>query len=153
MNPKGRPVGRRSTERLRYFLIMALGVTVACEVDRPPVPYPPPPPKQAAALYSRLRVRNVGSFPIRELIVMFPTDQLRFGDVEGGATTRYLDVPKGVYRYAALRHSWQGRPVTEPVDDWLGETPFPVGSFTYQLRAEPYGDAGVVFLLDVLRER
>jgi hypothetical protein len=141
-----------SSGRARHAFIVALAVTVGCNVDQAPVPDPPPPPGPVAVPHSRLRVRNVGSFAIRELIVVFPNLKLRFGDVKEGATTRYLDVPTGVYRYAALRHSWEGRAMTQPVTDWLGERPYSAGSFTYVLRAEPYGDGGMVFLLDVLRD-
>jgi hypothetical protein len=135
--------------RVGCLLIVALAVS-ACNVDQSPVPDPPPSPKPSPAPHSRLRVRNVGSRAIRELIVMFPNLELRFGDVEKGVITGYVDVPSGVYRYAALRHSWQGRAITQPVIDWH-ENPYPVGSYTYLLRVEPYGDGGMVFLLDVLR--
>jgi hypothetical protein len=94
----------------------------------------------------------VGTVTIRELVVMFPFDTVPFGDIKGGATTRYMNVPLGVYRYAALRHSWNGRLIVQPVVDWLGEMPLPIGSFTYQVRIEPYGDGGMVYVLDVLRD-
>ena len=135
-----------------YVVIVVLAVTAGCNVDHSPVPNPPPPPRPRAAAHSRLRVRNVGPLSIHELIVVFPTLKLRFGDVGKGATTGYVDVPTGVYRYAALEHSWEGRAITQPVIDWLGERPYPAGSFTYVLRAEPYGDGSRVFLLDILRD-
>jgi hypothetical protein len=140
-----------SPKRVGYLLIVALALT-GCNVDQPPVPNRPPLPKPATAPHSRLRVRNVGSLAIRELIVMFPSMKVRFGDVEKGATTRYVDVPSGVYRYAALRHSWEGRAIMQSVIDWHGERPYPVGLYTYLLRVEPYGDGGTVFLVDVLRD-
>jgi hypothetical protein len=144
-------IGRESLNRVRY-LIAVLALTVGCGVDRPPVPKPLPSRKPAAAPHSRLRVRNVGTIAIRQLIVRLPNDELRFGDIESGATSVYLDVLHGVYSYAAFRHSWEGRTITEPVIDWISEKPYSVGSFTYQLRLEPYGEGAVVFLLDVLRE-
>ena len=153
MNPKGAPkLG--SLNRLRYCVIVAFALTVGCNVDPPIPPNLPPPPKPAGAPHSRLRVRNVGSLAIRELVIMFPYEDVRFGDVGNGTTTRYLDVPRGVYSLAAIRHSWgpQGRPITQGVTDWLGERPLPVGDFTYELRAEPYGDGSIVYLLGILRE-
>jgi len=152
MNPKGAPkLG--SLNRLRYCVIGAFALIVGCNVDPPIAPNLPPPPKPAGAPHSRLRVRNVGSLAIRELVIMFPYEDVRFGDVGNGTTTRYLDVPRGVYSLAAISHRWEGRVIPGgAVTDWLGERPLPVGDFTYELRAEPYGDGSIVYLLGILRE-
>ena len=88
MNPKGAPkLG--SLNRLRYCVIGAFALIVGCNVDPPIAPNLPPPPKPAGAPHSRLRVRNVGSLAIRELVIMFPYEDVRFGDVGNGTTTRY----------------------------------------------------------------
>ena len=80
-----------SQKRTSYVLLVVLALT-GCNVDQWPVPNPPPPPKPVAAFQSRLRVRNVGSLPIRELIVLFPNLRVQFGDVEKGETSKYVDV-------------------------------------------------------------
>ena len=39
---------------------------------------------------ARLRIANVGSAPIRNLTVLFPEEQVHFGDVAVGATSTYV---------------------------------------------------------------
>jgi hypothetical protein len=87
------------------------------------------------ALPARLKIANVGSIPIRNLTVLFPEDQVRFGDVGVGETSKYVDVAHGVYRYAAYRFEHGGALVNQPVIDWVGEEPMRGEAFTYQLAA------------------
>ncbi|MEW5938529.1 MAG: hypothetical protein AB1750_02600, partial [Chloroflexota bacterium] len=82
---------------------------------------------------SRLRIVNSGSFNIKNLVVRFPEDQIEFGDVPAGATTEYVDVPNGVYRYAAYQLEVDGEIVTQPVVDFIGEEPMSGTLFTYTL--------------------
>jgi len=82
---------------------------------------------------SRLRITNVGDTPIRNLTVLFLEDQVPFGDVAVGETSKYVDVPHGVYQYAAYRLEIDGALVTQPVIDWVGEEPMHGESFTYSL--------------------
>ena len=84
---------------------------------------------------ARLRITNVGDMPIRNLTVLFPEDQVHFGDVAVGETSRYVDVPHGVYHYAAYRLEIDGALVTQPVIDWVGDEPMQGESFTYSLAA------------------
>src|SRR5262245_2319406 len=100
---------RPRLQPVHYVLIAVLDLVIALvlltgrwSADLP-VANPPPPVAPVATPHSRLRVRNVGSLPIRELVVFFPDESLRFGDIAAGAMSKYLDVPSGVYRYAALR--------------------------------------------------
>jgi hypothetical protein len=86
---------------------------------------------------SRLRIRNGGSFPATKLTVLFPMDQIDFGDVAPGATTAYRPVPNGVYRYAAYRLEVDGQIVTQPVIDWVGEVPMDGTAFTYTIALDP----------------
>jgi len=80
----------------------------------------------------------VGSAPIRNLTVLFPEEQVHFGDVAVGATSTYVDVQHGVYRYAAYRLEVDGTLVTQPVIDWVGEEPMEGQSFTYSLAVDLY---------------
>jgi hypothetical protein len=84
---------------------------------------------------ARLRITNVGDMPIRNLTVLFPEDQVHFGDVAVGETSRYVDVPHGVYHYAAYRLEIDGALITQPVIDWVGEEQMQGESFTYSLAA------------------
>ena len=134
-------------------MIGAFALIVGCNVDPPIAPNLPPPPKPAGAPHSRLRVHNVGSLAIRELVIMFPYEDVRFGDVGNGTTTKYLTFPEGSIHWRRLATggkvaSCRGGAVT----DWLGERPLPVGDFTYELRAEPYGDGSIMHLLGILRD-
>jgi hypothetical protein len=85
---------------------------------------------------SRLRVANKGSVPIQELTLLFPKDQISFGNVAAGATTPYRDVPNGVYRYSAFRFTIGGATVNQPVIDWVGEEPMDGKAFTYHIDAD-----------------
>ena len=87
---------------------------------------------------ARLRIANVGSAPIRNLTVLFPEEQVHFGDVAVGATSTYVDVQHGVYSYAAYRLEVDGTLVTQPVIDWVGEEPMEGQSFTYSLAVDLY---------------
>src|SRR5688572_33145761 len=106
MKPSALKLG--GLNRVRYSVIVAFAVNLGCNVDPPVLPNLPPSPKPSATPQSRLRVRNLGSLAIRELVIVFPQEEVRFGDVESGTTTRHLDVPGGVYSLAAIRHSWEG---------------------------------------------
>jgi hypothetical protein len=64
-------------------------------------------------------------------------DEVAFGDVASGATTSYRPVPNGVYRYAAYRLELDGRTITQPVIDWVGEVPMDGTSFTYTIALDP----------------
>ena len=85
----------------------------------------------------RLRVTNGGAQPIAELVVLFPEEEVVFGDVAPGETTDYESVSEGVSRYAAYRFQVNGEEVTQPVLDWVGEEPMPGEAFTYVLDYDP----------------
>ena len=70
---------------------------------------------------------------MRSLTVLFPDSQTAFGDVAVGATTAYRTVARGVFRYAAYRLDIDGEIVTQPVIDWVGESPMEGRSFTYTI--------------------
>lgn len=86
---------------------------------------------------SRLRIVNTSAFAIENLTVIFPQEQIAFGNIPAGATTEYRPAPAGVYRYAAYRFLINGALVTQPVTDWLGEKPLEGQVFTYILEFDP----------------
>ena len=96
---------------------------------------------------SQLRVTNAGTVPIENLVVLFPDEEIEFGDVPAGATTEYKPVPEGVYRYAAYRFELAGSSVTQPVLDWMGEEPIDGEAFTYVIDLDPSRDP--VFLIQL----
>ena len=79
---------------------------------------------------ARLRVTNSGA-AVEDLVVVFPSDEIDFGDVAAGATTEYRDVPHGVFRQAAFRTTVDGRERTQNVKCWVGEKPLAGAAFTY----------------------
>ena len=99
----------------------------------------------------RLRITNSGTLPINSLVVFFPEESIAFGDIPAGATTEYVDVPKGIYSYAAYEFEVDGQVVTQPVIDWIGESPMGGKLFTYTIDFDPArvntGDS--IRLLDV----
>jgi hypothetical protein len=98
---------------------MALSLSGACTEVTPDVP--------------RLRITNAGAATVTKLTVLFPMDQIEYGDIAPGATTAYRPVPNGVYRYAAYRLEVNGQTVTQPVLDWVGEEPIDGAAFTYTI--------------------
>lgn len=101
----------------------------------------------------RLRLINDGTYLITDLKIVFPKDQLEFGDIKAGATTEYKDVPNGVYRYAAYKYRLNGKEITQPVIDWVGETPLEGISFTYAIVYAPNKPQGqTIQLLEVMED-
>lgn len=122
-------------KRLFIALLAALllsacgeGPTVQREF-RPAAPAQPTP--------AQLRVTNVSEFPLEEVVIRFPNEEITFGPVDAGETTMYQPVQRGVYRYAAYIVVFDGREVNQPVTDWLGEEPLDADAFTYILNIEP----------------
>ncbi|HSJ52256.1 MAG TPA: hypothetical protein VLC52_00800 [Anaerolineae bacterium] len=95
----------------------------------------------------RLRITNAGTVPIENLVVLFPEEEVEFGDVPAGATTDYQPVSNGVYRYAAYRFDLAGSSYTQPVLDWVGEEPIEGEAFTYIIDLDPSRDP--VFLIQL----
>ncbi len=99
----------------------------------------------------RLRVTNNGSVLIEDLVVLFPEDSIAFGDVPAGTTTDYKGVPDGVFSYAAYQFVVDGQVVTQPVIDWIGESPMSGMLFTYTIDFDPSREntGDIVRLIDV----
>ena len=85
----------------------------------------------------KLRIFNQSDIALHNLVVRFPDERIEFGDVPGGTTTEYRDVPQSVYRYAAYDVEVNGQKYQQPVVDWMGETPMQGEAFTYLIEADP----------------
>lgn len=111
-----------------------------------------PPEVEPTESGPRLRITNSGEHDIPNLTVLFPDQEIAFGDVAAGATTEYQPAPGGVYNYGAYRYEIDGETVTQPVIDWVGETP-KQGSFTYVIEYSPdRPQMQQITLVDVLAE-
>jgi hypothetical protein len=115
--------------------VLLAGALTACASADPTTPTPQ---------VQQLRIHNVGDVDIMNLSVLFPgvtpesmATHIDFGDVAAGATTVYVDVPGGVYRYSAYEYMLDGTTITQPVIDWVGESPLPGQQFTYEIRLDP----------------
>ena len=107
----------------KVFLLAALMVLSGCNLQSAEVP--------------RLRITNNGSVPINNLVVIFPQDRIEFGNIPAGTTTDYKDVPNGVFSYAAYQFDVDGETITQPVIDWVGESPMSGILFTYTIDFDP----------------
>jgi hypothetical protein len=82
---------------------------------------------------STLRVTNVGSTDVHDLVVLFPEERMAFDNVPAGATTPYRESSRGVFRYAAYQFRVGDLVYTQPVIDWVGEQPMAGKAFTYSI--------------------
>ena len=97
----------------------------------------------------QLRIENAGNINLTGLVVLFPgattnaqAMEVPFGDLANGAVTAYAHVPSGVYRYAAYTYRLNNQVVTQPVTDWMGESPMVGRQFTYRIifdQLQPFG--------------
>lgn len=71
----------------------------------------------------RLRIVNSGNTLITNLRVLFPDQEIVYGDIPPRATTAYKVAPKGVYGYAAYKYDLNGETITQPVIDWVASRP------------------------------
>ncbi len=105
----------------------------------------------------QLRIVNSGSTDIKGLSVLFPGPtsdseaiRVKFGDVAASSATAYQDIPGGVYRYAAYEYVLDGRSISQPVVDWVGERPMDGRQFTYSIQLDLQKPAGgQIQLVDV----
>ena len=86
---------------------------------------------------TQLSLTNTIPLDIDRIVVIFPQQRLVFGPIRAGATTAYQPVARGVYGYAAYEITLDGRVITQPVTDWVGEQPLPDGRYTYALAIDP----------------
>ena len=102
----------------------------------------------------KMRVVNSGPNAITNLHVLFPDQDVAFGDVAPNATTEYKAFPKGVYSYAAYKYDLNGAAVMQPVIDWVGESPMEGREFTYTIQFDPNASAMQrIQMLNVARDQ
>ena len=136
--------------RATRTLVVVLGFALGC-TSEPPAAFELPPVPKAPVQYAvdgwKLRIRNNGPLPIRNLVVMFPESNTSFGDVPVGSITEYRPVPGGIFRYAAFRYQQGEQFLTQPVIDWVGEVPLIYGFYTYEISVQQ-GD-GIVLIVGI----
>lgn len=103
-----------------------------------------------ASTVNRVRVTNDGPAAVSDLELLFPVDAVAVGDVATGATSDYVEVPHGVYHYSAFAYTVDGKRVTQPVIDFVGESPMPLDDYTYLIHFDPK-DSFPAELVTVLR--
>jgi hypothetical protein len=130
-------------------LVMLAILNAGCSLSTTHSPKLTPTPSQV----SRLRIKNQGTLPIKRLSVLFPDDEVEFGDVAAGATTDYKEVPHGVYHYSAFKLEVKGKMFTQVVSDWIGEQPMKEKAFTYMIDFSPNRDKSeIVHLIKVTED-
>ena len=102
---------------------------------------------------AQLRIENVGATPLDRVVVCFPKNEVNFGNVASGATSRFVEVPHGVGPYAAFWFSVDSPPVHQLVMDWSGWKPLPGRAFTYRVRLRPAVKYRYLEVVEVKRER
>lgn len=138
----------RGQAGLMAAVVAILSVAAGC--SGPEADQELPPVAKRSLAYSRLRITNVGSTPIRQFAVGFCGGaEVRFGDIGPGETSGYRDVPHGVFSSAAFRYEWEGQPVTQPDIDCVGVSPLPGGDYTYRIWFEPFRKRGLIRVDDV----
>ena len=129
----------------------ALLLVIACRGAHPDRSDPPPSTSKPNAPRALLRIRNVGTKPIQQFIVVFPAEQLQFGVIVAGETTDYQQVMHGVFGGAAMGYVLNGKKMAPfAVDPHFGE---PLsGAFTYEVDVQRHLHNEYVRLTEVVRD-
>ena len=90
-------------------------------------------PEPVSNALPRLRIKNSGTTDIKNLVIQMPDTRLEFGDVPAGQTTEYQTAPNGVYDSPAYEFDHNGATVEQRVRDWVGASPLPGQSYTYEV--------------------
>ena len=141
-------VARRIANRIIPGVLLALALfIIGCSAPTSQGPAISPLPRPATAVDTqtpeaqpqpqRLRIINQGTIPLYDMVVIFPDERIKFGDVPAGATTGYQTFSRGVYRYAAYNVEVEGQKYKQPVVDWIGEAPMQGEAFTYVVETDP----------------
>ena len=85
--------------------------------------------------------------------MLFPNDDVRFGDVAAGSTTAYATVKHCVGRYAAFRFAANGVQVKQNVVDFVGWKPMLGTAFTYKVQLEPGASHPFLRVTEVVKEQ
>jgi len=102
---------------------------------------------------ARLRVFNDGPSTVEKLTVLFPRDEVKFGDVAARSASAYATVRHGVGPNAAFRFVWNGAVVEQEVIDFIGWKPVSGVAFTYHIRLEESTPHPFVRVISVVKDR
>lgn len=102
-----------------YFLLLILMIAgTACDQDVPG--------------RAQLRIHNQSRESFQEVIIRSPGVNFRFGPITGDGITAYEDLGT-IYRYANITVVTETDTLALIPIDYVGETPFTKGNYTYQL--------------------
>ena len=90
---------------------------------------------------------------LRQLTVLFPKDEVSFGDVDVNTTSSYRTVPHGVGEYASFKFVLNGIPIKQNVADFVGWKPISGEAFTYRVRVETGTTQPFLRVIAVERDR
>jgi hypothetical protein len=102
---------------------------------------------------AELRIYNDGSVVLQQFTVLFPKDEVTFGEVGANARSSYLRVPHGIGRDASFRFVLNGVPVKQFVADFVGWKPLSGKAFTYHVRIEPGRSQPFLHVIEVVRDK
>lgn len=100
----------------------------------------------------QLRVINDGDHPIVGLTVVFPDDEIEFGDIPVGGSTPYKPVPNFVYSEAVYRFRIGDLEHTQSLLDF-GLPRLQRARFSYRLDFDPQRPMrGTILLLEITND-
>lgn len=79
-----------------------------------------------------IRVRNVSSERMDDVVVTFPDGPVDYGDIDPGAASSYRTVDRA-YRYAAVAAVADGDSLAITPVDYVGESLLAGGAYTYRI--------------------
>ncbi|MDR8393688.1 hypothetical protein NC796_21215 [Aliifodinibius sp. S!AR15-10] len=79
-----------------------------------------------------IRIQNNSSYTLNDLKVVFPEDEVAYGDVSGGKKSGYEQVIKA-YRYAYIETVVREKKLVLQPIDYVGESLLDHGRYTYEL--------------------
>ena len=85
--------------------------------------------------------------------MLFPNDEVRFGDIPAGSTTPYATVKHGVGRDAAFRFATNGVQVKQNVIDFVGWRPMPGTAFTYKVQLDPGVSHPFLRVIEIVKDQ
>ena len=83
-----------------------------------------------------IRIANHGKVELQNVVVQFPTQKEKYGNILPGKETSYRKVDKA-YGYAYIRALVEGKEAVLQPEDYVGETLLKPGMYTYVLTYNP----------------
>ena len=83
---------------------------------------------------AHLRIRNLSDTTLNGVVVLFPKDQVHFGDVGAKSITEYREVQNGVGEYASFEFAVDGKVTRQLVADFVRWRPLTGKEFTYEVK-------------------